>query len=233
MDRRFLGGPIVAGYFIAENYKLFGRPEKAKRAWIISTLATVVIFGGLFFMPNADKLPRYIVPIIFAGITYWMVQYYQGNDIKAHIQAGGGAYSRWRAALVGLIGAVVTVVVFLGVVYAAGTDAIPDATTKTYGTIKNEITYDKAIPEAEIDKLAEALTQVTFFDETVAKTVYVKKTGNEYQISISCNASIKGSSEGLKYFTQLQADLQKLYPKNKIIVYLVVGSLDNIIQKIE
>lgn len=229
----FLGGPIVAGYFIAENYKLFEQPEKAKRTWIISTIATVIIFGALFFAPNAEKLPRYIVPIIFAGITYWIIQYYQGNDIKAHVQAGGGVYSRWRAALVGLIGAIVTLVVLLGVVYAVGTNDIPNGTTKTYGTIKNQITYEKSIPETEIDKLAAALTQVTFFDESVAKEVYVKKIGDAYQISISCNASAKGNNEALKYFTQVKTDLQKLYPKNKIVIFLVVDSLDNIIQKIE
>ncbi|WP_448699421.1 hypothetical protein ACFGVR_20695 [Mucilaginibacter sp. AW1-3] len=122
----FLGGPIVAGYFIAENYKLFGQPEKAKRAWIISIAATVIIFGALCFAPNADKMPRYIVPIIFGGITYWIIQYYQGSDIKAHVQASGGVYSQWRAALVGVIGAIVTLAAFASIIFVLAV-LFPDA----------------------------------------------------------------------------------------------------------
>lgn len=64
----FLGGPVVAGYFIAENYKRFGQNNKAKRAWLISIVATISIFGTLFFIPNVEKLPKYIIPLILGGV---------------------------------------------------------------------------------------------------------------------------------------------------------------------
>ncbi len=111
----FLGGPIVGGYLIAENYKVFGRKDRAIRAWLISALVTIILFVGLFFVPNIENVPRYIIPLILSGIAYWMTQYYQGDQIKIHINAGGLAYSRWRAALVGVIGAVVTLIIFFGV----------------------------------------------------------------------------------------------------------------------
>ncbi|OCX53798.1 hypothetical protein BEL04_05795 [Mucilaginibacter sp. PPCGB 2223] len=111
----FLGGPLVAGYFIAENYKSFGQKDKAIWAWVISGSITVMLFVGLFFAPDIEKVPRYVIPIILSGIAYWMTQYYQGNQIKAHVNAGGAVYSRWRAALVGVIGVVVTLAILFGV----------------------------------------------------------------------------------------------------------------------
>lgn len=166
-------------------------------------------------------------------MSYWLVQYLQGAQIKAHTQAGGEAYSRWRAALIGVIGAIITLVAFFAVIYTFGSNDMPNSTSKTYGAIKNEIVYDKNIAETEIDRLADALTQVVFFDNAEAKTIYLKKNGSTYQISISCNNSISDNAEALKYFTQLQNDLQKLYPKNKIVIFLVVDRLDNVIKKIE
>lgn len=37
----FLGGPLVAGYFIAENFKVFGEYGKAKKTWIYAILTTI------------------------------------------------------------------------------------------------------------------------------------------------------------------------------------------------
>jgi hypothetical protein len=39
----FLGGPIVAGYFIAENFKVFGDFDKVK---------SILIFGLIFMIPR-------------------------------------------------------------------------------------------------------------------------------------------------------------------------------------
>jgi hypothetical protein len=44
----FLGGPLVAGYLIAENFKVFNEPNKVKLTWIYAIIATIVIFGGVF-----------------------------------------------------------------------------------------------------------------------------------------------------------------------------------------
>ena len=44
----FIGGPLVAGYFIAENFKVFNQPDKAKRTWVITIIVTILIFGGIY-----------------------------------------------------------------------------------------------------------------------------------------------------------------------------------------
>ena len=43
----FLGGPLVAGYLAAENFKRFGQPDKVRTAWVVAIIATVVIVGAV------------------------------------------------------------------------------------------------------------------------------------------------------------------------------------------
>jgi hypothetical protein len=100
----FLGGPLVAGYLAAENFKKLGQLENVKPAWIIAIITTLVIFGSIFFIPGIEKMPRYIMPIVYGGIAQYLVQKYQGSAIKLHIENGGAVYSVWRAVWIGLVG---------------------------------------------------------------------------------------------------------------------------------
>ena len=107
----FIGGPLVAGYLAAENFKQLGQEEKAKASWIIAILSTIVIFGGIFLVSNIDKVPRYIIPLIYTLIAQFLVKKYQGDAIETHIEKGGLLYSIWRAVLIGLIGLVILFIV--------------------------------------------------------------------------------------------------------------------------
>lgn len=110
----FLGGPLVAGYLSAENFKNLGQQEKVKTAWLIGIISTIVIIGMVFFIPNIEKIPSYIIPLIYAGIAQFLVQKNQGSAIKSHIDNGGQVYSVWRAVWIGLVGAVI----LFGIVFA-------------------------------------------------------------------------------------------------------------------
>ena len=105
----FLGGPIVAGYLSAENFKKLGQPDKVKKTWTIAIIVTIVIFGGVFLIPDIEKIPRYIIPILYASIAQYLVQKFQGDVIKSHIENGGQVYSIWRAVWIGAVGAVLLV----------------------------------------------------------------------------------------------------------------------------
>lgn len=105
----FLGGPLVAGYLASENFKKIGQPEKVKATWAIAIIATIVIFGGAFLVPEIEKFPRYIIPLVYGGIAQLLVQRFQGAAIKLHIEKGGQVYSVWRAVWIGAVGAAVLV----------------------------------------------------------------------------------------------------------------------------
>ena len=154
----FLGGPLTAGYLIAENFKTLGQKEKVKPTWTIAIIATIIIFGGIFMIPNADKIPRQIIPLIYTAIAYYIVNEIQGDKIKTYISETGKAFSVWRSLGVGLIWAIITMIPIL--IYVLLTDPTLTATTKSYGQLKHEIYFNKTtVSENEADKIADALTQ--------------------------------------------------------------------------
>lgn len=212
----FLGGPLVAGYLIAENFKAFDEPDKAKKTWWFALLATVVIFGGIFLIPDTVKIPNHIIPLVYTGIASLLVQKFQGPQIAAHLDAGGAVHGWWRTIGAGLVGLAVTLVSVLAVVFVSDAAAASQETSRTYGQRQHEIAYDSGnMEEAEVDRLAAALTQTTFFDEEVTKYVYAEKQGNTYVLSISCNESVKGNAEAQEPFVQLRRDMEALFSEDR------------------
>lgn len=160
----FLGGPLVAGYFIAENFKVFGEYEKAKKTWIYTIIATVIIFGGIFLIPDDVKVPNQIIPLVYTGIAIFLLKHFQGKNIENHINSGGGFFGWWRIIGVGFIGLAVILVTIFSVVILTDTSAANE-TSKSYGALKHMITFDKNnISANEVDQLAHHLTEITFFD---------------------------------------------------------------------
>src|SRR6476620_7895496 len=85
----FLGGPLVAGYLAAENFKELGEPDKVRNTWIVAIGATILIFGSIFLIPNIEKIPNYIIPITYTLIAQFLVRRFQVAAIKNHVQNGG------------------------------------------------------------------------------------------------------------------------------------------------
>lgn len=111
----FLGGPLVAGYLAAENFKQLGQQDRVKQSWLIAILATIIIFGGVFLIPDIENVPRYIIPLLYTLLAQVLVKKYQGAAIKSHIEAGGQMFSNWRAVWIGFIGLAVTFAVIFSI----------------------------------------------------------------------------------------------------------------------
>jgi len=229
----FLGGPLAAGYIIAENFKAFNQPNKANKTWIYTIIATIVIFGGIFSIPDRVKIPNQIIPLIYTAIAYYLVQHFQGANITAHINAGGQLHSWWRILSVGIVGLAIILIAVFFIVFLTDKVAATD-TTKAYGVMKHEIAFDQNnITESEVDKIADGFTKTTFFDEAITKYVYATKVNNNFELSISVVDGIANDSQALQPFLDLRTDLQTLFPNNKIIFKLVVDNLDNVVKTIE
>lgn len=230
----FLGGPLTAGYLIANNFKAFNEIDKAKKTWIYAIITTIIIFGSLFLIPENVKIPNQIMPLIYTAIAYYLVRHFQGKNISDHISSGGQLYNWWRTILVSLIGLIVTVTPFLGFAFLFDTSIIDSKDTKTFGVTKNEIVFDKKnISIKEINEIGKALSKAAFFDNSATRYVYAKKVVNNFEISISCDKSITNNSEAFDGFVQIRNELQTFFPGNKIIIVLVVDNLDNVIKRIE
>ncbi|HEY0429640.1 MAG TPA: hypothetical protein VGC76_17800 [Pyrinomonadaceae bacterium] len=111
----FLGGPLVGGFLAAENFRAFGERAKIWRTWAFAVIATIMLFGGAFFIPQLVKIPNMVFPVIIAWITFFLVRYAQGEKIDTHIRTGGKIYSWWRVVGISLLGAIITITLLFGV----------------------------------------------------------------------------------------------------------------------
>lgn len=120
----FFGGPLAAGILIRQNFINSGKDEYGKYALYIGIFSTILLFAILFSIPEQiiNKIPSFIIPAIYTGIIYLIVEYYQGQTLKNHKEKHGQFYSGWKAAG---IGAICTIFIMLGVfgyIYTAPED---------------------------------------------------------------------------------------------------------------
>lgn len=108
----FFGGPLVAGYCIAENFKAFNDFEKARNTYIITAISTVLIIIMAFLIP--ENVPSVIFPVIYAFIVSFLIQTYQEKNIEKHTNNGGEFFSGWRTFGICMLSAVI----LLGLIFA-------------------------------------------------------------------------------------------------------------------
>jgi len=109
----FLGGPLVAGYLIAENFKTFNEVDKVKKTWIYTIIGTILIFGAVILIPDGVKIPNQIIPLIYTAIAYFFVERFQKKNCSAYIALGGKTFGWWRTIAIGLIGLIITFVLLI------------------------------------------------------------------------------------------------------------------------
>ncbi len=115
----FLGGPLAAGYLISENFKALNKPDDGKKSLIIGIVTTIILFGGIFMLPEKmiDKIPRQLIPLIYTGIIWGIVEWTQGDVLKAHKENNNTFFSGWRAAGIGLISLLIIGIGIFGYAY--------------------------------------------------------------------------------------------------------------------
>jgi hypothetical protein len=238
-----LGGPLVAGYIIARNFKAFDESRKAWVTRVITISATVVIFGVAFLL--SDTAWRGL-PVAYTLIAYALIRHYQGANIDAHIKAGGATHGYLHIIGVSIAGLIITFIPVIVIAVAVeGIDAtethnsspgrdLESPAVKEYRTLKHQIYYLQSnISVEEIDKLAAGLTETGFFNEVSRREVYIRKVNDTYEISIPCTSEIKTDPDAYKGFIPLRNGMQQLFPDNRITLNLVVESLDNVVKRIE
>ncbi len=99
----YLGGPIAAGALLRRNFINLGQEQWGKHAFFFGFVATILIFLGVFLLPDAfiDKIPDAIIPAIYTGIVFLVVERIQGPKLKEHKESNGPFFSKWRAAGIG------------------------------------------------------------------------------------------------------------------------------------
>jgi hypothetical protein len=105
----FLGGPLAAGYLIGENFKSINKPTEGRNSLLVGIISTILLFGGIFMIPEniIDKIPQQIIPLIYTGIIWAIVEWKQGDILKAHKENNNSFFSGWRAAGIGFISLII------------------------------------------------------------------------------------------------------------------------------
>lgn len=138
----FLGSPLAAGFLVRKNFLLLGDEKKAKHALALGIISTVIIFAGIFSLPAAviDRIPNYVIPLIYMGIVHLLVEKVQGASLREHETAGGEFYSPWRAAGIGIVSLIIIIPGMIGYVYFGPQDFDTNS-------------YDKGIAEFQKNEL--------------------------------------------------------------------------------
>lgn len=231
----FLGGPLVAGYLLSENFKTFNQTDKVKPTWIITIITTILIFILAFLIPENINIPNQLFPIAYSVIAYGLYKKYQEKDFDTFIKHGGLTHNWWKVIGISLISLLITVLSLFAIIFVSDSIQQENISTKTYGLVaKHEIDFNREnISEIEVDKIADGLRETGFFDMSVPKYVFVKKTENKYEISISVINGIENDNEALKHFVDLRKQLDSFFPNKKIEIKLTVDYLDNVVKTLK
>lgn len=116
----FFGGPLAAGYLMAENFKVFNESQKVAPTYIISILATIVMFAISFMIPDDVNFPNQIIPLTYTGIVYLLIRRFQAQNLENHIKNGGELYSGWRVFGISILVLAITVVPIFALVFIFG-----------------------------------------------------------------------------------------------------------------
>ncbi|MDR6760145.1 hypothetical protein J2Y38_000324 [Flavobacterium sp. 2755] len=114
----FLGGPLVAGYLLSQNFKTFNDFEKVKRTWIITLIGTVLIFGFIFLIPENVLVPNFIFPLIYMSIVAYFTKQYQEEKINEHLKNGGEEFGWGRTIAISIAGCILIIAIMLSVFLA-------------------------------------------------------------------------------------------------------------------
>lgn len=107
----FLGGPLVAGYLIAHNFRQLGEPEKVKRTWVTAIAFFAVVLVLAVVVPQS--VPTIFFALFSMGAANLYVQRFQAASLREHLSAGGPSYKTGRAVLIALGCSLVVILLFL------------------------------------------------------------------------------------------------------------------------
>jgi hypothetical protein len=130
----YFGGPAAAGFLIKRNYEAHNQEDNGKKAFVIGIISTLLLFAGIFSIPEniIDKIPNVVIPAIYTGIIYLIVEKIQGQWLNEHKESGGEFHSGWKATGIGAIFMVILLAMIAGTAFIAGDLSQPDFDAVTY-----------------------------------------------------------------------------------------------------
>ena len=168
-----MGTPIFAGIYIRRNSLNLGREKEGSIALITGIVSTVLLFLGLVLIPEDITIPGYLIPAIYAGITYLIVKKMHGQILKTHEAEGGEFYSHLKAVRIPLL---VCVVISIIAVLAYVGDIIEEQNFRSPRRVEQQSSIPQNINEEVYQITAEDLYTAYNNNRAAADNKYTGKT---------------------------------------------------------
>lgn len=161
----YIGGPLAAAILMRQNYINAGSPEMGQRALLIGIVSTILLFTGIFLIPESviENIPPVLIPAVYTGIIYVLVEQYFGEVLRKHQASNGEFYSGWKAAGVGAGSLALLMVGILAYVYFGPEDF--DTERYDQGIAEFQQNENKAMTLFDKLGLVEANEAVAFIKE--------------------------------------------------------------------
>lgn len=112
----FIGGPLVGGYLIAQNFYALNEPAKAGKTWV-ATAGVFLLLVAMSLLPPFDDVPAFVYSLAFCLGAHAVAKNFQGGRIALHQAEGGAFYGTGRAVWIGFLGCALMAACLFGLVY--------------------------------------------------------------------------------------------------------------------
>jgi hypothetical protein len=215
------GGPLAGTYFLASNYRAFGKDKEYKWTWIIGISITLIVFGTIILLPESflDKLPSQLSHFLWGLPAYLLVKHYQIVDIKRLEESGVKYGSWWKVIGYSIALLAITLLYSFGVALILEPDipsVIPDFDRSEVQMeySKCSIFYDKInVSEVEAKVVGSLLEEFGYFQPGRTNLdALVYREGNYSTIMISFPTKALNDSKITDEFHRLLTNIERLYP---------------------
>jgi len=176
----FLGGPLGGAILAGINYKRMGRFKSGNRAILLGVAASLILCVVIMLIPESimQHIPNILIPAIYTPIVVYLVDRFQGKEVKAVINSIGKKASHLVAAGWGLLSMVFFLIIGAVIVFLVPANLF-EGELAEYGA--NKIYYDEAIP----------VWQVEGFHSIMLESGFITlDDGIEIQVSLENQATI-------------------------------------------
>jgi len=219
----FVGGPLAAGIFMGLNFRRLGKSRASNVTFVIGLVLTALLIWGVVSIPAEinERIPRDLLPAIYAPLAAYLAHLLQGDAIKQAIENGARKASGWAITAWSLASLIVT----LGVVilFALATPPLGfHGEKQTFGPGKvYDVYYEGGVSNAEVKALADYLIHAEFFSGNNHRAVHLAKRDGEYTLSLPIQRQYWDKSDLLIYLKGVRTDMEGSILKGKLTLVLV------------
>jgi hypothetical protein len=83
--------------------------------------STMVLFALVIVAPNFENMTSPLIPLVYTATASFLYKIFQARQVVLHMKSGGQIYSTWRAALAGIIGLFIMLLIISSTIFVTQT----------------------------------------------------------------------------------------------------------------